>query len=98
MAGQTGRPLTLGVLLDRRIQEDWVLESPKQALAAPGVRLAAMAVARGNSRKPFEQAAAGHRLPGEPKTVVSFTLPDGMLRLRSFLSVDLPRQIPRWIQ
>ncbi len=49
-------PLKLGVLLDGTIQESWVLESLRRSLAVPGVRLAAVAVARGNSRKSF----AGH--------------------------------------
>ena len=50
-------PLKLGVLLDGRIQESWVLESLRRSLAVPGVRLATVAVvARGNSRKSF----AGH--------------------------------------
>lgn len=44
-------PVMLGVLLDRRIQEGWVLESLKLALAVPGVRLAAVAVAHGIVRK-----------------------------------------------
>jgi len=45
------RAVTLGVLLDGSIQERWVLESLKQALAVPGVTLAAVAVARGNFPK-----------------------------------------------
>lgn len=53
-------PVTLGVLLDGRIQEDWVLESSRQALAVPGVRLAAVAVACGNSSESF--ASRLHRL------------------------------------
>src|SRR5258708_34757294 len=43
----------VGGLLDGRVQEGWVLESLRQALAVPGVSLAAVAVARGNSRKSF---------------------------------------------
>jgi hypothetical protein len=45
-------PLTiaLGVLLDGEIQEAWVAASLRQALAVPGVRLAAVAVTRGNGR------------------------------------------------
>src|SRR6187399_2860767 len=40
------RPVTVraGVLIDSRIQERWVLESLTQALAVPGVQLAAVAV------------------------------------------------------
>lgn len=47
------RPFTLGVLLDARTQEGWVLDSLRQALAVPGVRLAAVAVAPGMARKTF---------------------------------------------
>src|SRR5258708_14364763 len=47
--GQAVRPVKLGVLLDGKIQEGWVLESLRQALAVPGVRLAAVAGACGNS-------------------------------------------------
>src|SRR5258708_29254712 len=53
MKNKTVYPVTVGVLLDGRIQERWVLESLRQALAVPGVSLAAVAVARGNSRKSF---------------------------------------------
>jgi hypothetical protein len=53
MKNKTVCPVTVGVLLDERIQERWVLESVKQALAVPGVSLAAVAVARWNSRKSF---------------------------------------------
>src|SRR5712664_3096924 len=52
-AAQTVRPVAVGVLLDGRIQEGWVLESLRQALAVPGVKLEAVAVARGNSRDSF---------------------------------------------
>jgi len=41
------RELRLGVLLDARLQERWVLEALKQALAQPGVTLAAVAVGTG---------------------------------------------------
>ena len=44
-------PLTLGVLLDARTQEGWVLECVQQALTVPGVKLAAVAVTRGMARK-----------------------------------------------
>src|SRR5258708_28747587 len=53
MKNKTVYLVTVGVLLDGRIQERWVLESLRQALAVPGVSLAAVAVARGNSRKSF---------------------------------------------
>ncbi len=57
---QTVRPVAVGVLLDRTIQEGWVLESLKQALAVPGVRMVAMAVA---SAKPGASFASRlHRL------------------------------------
>ncbi|SRR5258708_2672181 len=58
--GQAVRPVKLGVLLDGKIQEGWVLESLRQALAVPGVRLAAVAVACGNSCESF--ASRLHRL------------------------------------
>lgn len=54
------RTVSLGVLLDGRIQEEWVLASLRQALAVPGVRLAAIAVARGNFRASV--ASLLHRL------------------------------------
>jgi hypothetical protein len=54
------RPVTLGILLDGRIQERWVLESLRQALTAPGTQLAAVAIA-GNSRR-SSLAASLHRL------------------------------------
>jgi hypothetical protein len=44
LSRQAVNPVTLGVLLDGRIQESWVLESLRQALAVPGVSLAAVAV------------------------------------------------------
>ena len=47
---KTPSTITLGVLLDGRMQEGWVLASLRQALAVPGVRLAAIAVARENAR------------------------------------------------
>lgn len=53
-------PVKLGVLLDGRIQEGWVLESLRQALAVPGVSLAAVAVACWNSRESI--ASRLHRI------------------------------------
>jgi hypothetical protein len=52
-ADATVRAVAVGVLLDGRIQEGWVLESLRQALAVPGVKLAAIALASGNSRDSF---------------------------------------------
>jgi glycosyltransferase involved in cell wall biosynthesis len=46
-------PVTLGVLLDGKFQEGWVLDAVRQALAAPGVTLAAVALARGTVRQSF---------------------------------------------
>lgn len=60
IGGQALRPVTFGVLLDGRIQERWVLESLRQALAVPGVRLSAVAVACGDSRESF--ASRLHRI------------------------------------
>lgn len=59
---QSGAPraIALGVLLDGRIQEGWVLESLRQALAVPGVSLAAVAVVRGRPR--ISLAARLHRV------------------------------------
>jgi len=54
------RPVTLGVLLDGRIQERWVLEALQQALTVPGTRMAAVAVAGGEYRRSL--AAGLHRL------------------------------------
>ena len=53
-------PVALGVLLDGTIQEGWVLASLREALSVPGVRLAALAVARGIVRASF--ASRLHRL------------------------------------
>jgi len=54
------RPIALGVLLDGRIQERWVLECVRQAETVPGVKLAALALASG---QPGQSVAAGfHRL------------------------------------
>lgn len=50
---QPANPITLGVLLDGKIQEGWVLDAVRQALAVPGVRLAAVALASGIVRKSF---------------------------------------------
>jgi hypothetical protein len=62
--GLIGRPapraVALGVLLDGTMQEGWVLASLRQALAVPGVRLAAVALARGHPRATF--ASRLHRL------------------------------------
>ncbi len=54
------RPVTLGVLLDGRVQERWVLESLQQVLTVPGTQLMAMAVAGGLYCGSF--AARLHRL------------------------------------
>ena len=53
-------PVTLGILLDGRMQEGWVIESLRQALAVPGVRLAAVAITSGIARASF--ASRLHRL------------------------------------
>jgi hypothetical protein len=53
MDSQTVAPVAVGVLLDGRIQEGWVLESLRQALAVPGVKLTAIALAGGSSRDSF---------------------------------------------
>jgi len=60
MVRQPLNPVTLGVLLDGRIQDRWVLESLRRALAVTGVSLAAVAVARGNFRESL--AARLHRI------------------------------------
>src|SRR5262245_19177304 len=59
-SGQPVAPVAVGVLLDARIQERWVLESVQQALTVPGARLAAVALAGGNSG--VSVAARLHRL------------------------------------
>lgn len=41
------RPVSVGVLLDNRVQERWVAEALRQALAVPGVNLGAVALLRG---------------------------------------------------
>ena len=45
--------VALGVLLDGRMQQGWVLAALRQALAVQGVRLATVAVARCDSRPSF---------------------------------------------
>ncbi len=50
---QVERSVTIGVLLDGRIQERWVLESLNQAMAVSGIKLAAIAVARMDLHKSF---------------------------------------------
>ena len=50
---QTARAVTLGVLLDGSIQERWVLESLRQALTVPGVKLTAVVLASGNPPASF---------------------------------------------
>jgi len=57
---QSANPVTLGLLLDGKIQEGWVLDAVQQALAVPGVKLAAVALARGIVRESF--SARLHRL------------------------------------
>jgi hypothetical protein len=59
MERQTVHSVTIGVLLDGRIQERWVLESLKQALTVSGVKLEAMAVTRGSFRKSFASQLHG---------------------------------------
>jgi hypothetical protein len=44
LPSEAPRAIALGVLLDGRVQDGWVLESLRRALAVPGVRLAAVAV------------------------------------------------------
>src|SRR6266704_138638 len=47
------RPITIGILLDGRIQERWVLECVRQALTVPRVRLTALALADPSPRQSF---------------------------------------------
>lgn len=56
---QPANPITLGVLLDGKFQEGWVLDAVRQALAVPGVSLAAVALARGIVRKSFASRLHG---------------------------------------
>jgi hypothetical protein len=48
---QAVQPVTLGILLDGRIQEGWVVDALRQALAVPGVSLRAVAVTRATARE-----------------------------------------------
>jgi len=60
MMAEAVRPTAVGVLLDGRIQERWVLDCVRQAVTVPGVRLAAVALV---SVKPWKSLAqAFHRL------------------------------------
>jgi hypothetical protein len=60
MMAETMHPTAVGVLLDGRIQERWVLDCVRQAVSVPGVRLAAVALV---SVKPWKSPAqAFHRL------------------------------------
>ena len=56
MMGEAMRPIAVGVLLDGRIQERWVLECVRQAMTVPGVRLAAVGL---TSVKPGKSLARG---------------------------------------
>lgn len=79
------RAVALGVLLDGRIQDRWVLASLRQALAVPGVRLAAVAIARGNSHESV--ASRLHRL---------LDWLDGQLRCRNerlFVPTDVAAEL-----
>ena len=59
MVAEAVRPITVGILLDGRIQERWVLDCVRQALSVQGVKLAAVALA---SVKPGKSMArAFHR-------------------------------------
>src|SRR6266571_2793271 len=49
------RPISIGILLDGRIQERWVLECARQVLTVPGVRLTSLALA---SPSPLQSFAA----------------------------------------
>jgi hypothetical protein len=60
LPSETPPPIALGVLLDGRVQEGWVLGSVVQAMAVPGVRLAAVAVLRAHPR--ISLASRLHRL------------------------------------
>src|SRR6266705_851630 len=68
---KTMRPISIGILLDGRIQERWVLECLRQALTVPGVRLTALALAGPSPLQSF--AARLHSL---------FDLLDERLRCR----------------
>lgn len=50
--GEAAFPLRVGLLLDAPIQETWVLDAVKQALAVPGVSLGAVAIARSPPARP----------------------------------------------
>ncbi len=59
MVAEAVRPIAVGILLDGRIQERWVLDCVRQAVSVQGVRLAALALA---SVKPGKSMArAFHR-------------------------------------
>ena len=60
MKTQVVRPVRLGVLLDAKVQERWVLDSLQQALTVPGTQLVAVAVAGVSYRG--SMAASLHRL------------------------------------
>ncbi len=66
------RPISIGILLDGRFQERWVLECVRQALTVPGVRLTSLALASPSPLRSF--AARLHSL---------FDLLDERLRCRS---------------
>ena len=53
MTNPAAIPVTLGILMDARMQEGWVIEALRQALTVPGVRLAAVAITSGIARPSF---------------------------------------------
>jgi glycosyltransferase involved in cell wall biosynthesis len=56
---QPANSVKLGILLDGKIQEGWVLDAVRQALSVPGVSLAAVALAGGIVRKSFASRLHG---------------------------------------
>jgi len=101
MAGEAVHTVAVGVLLDDRIQEAWVLESLRQCLAVPGVRLTAVALApvkRGRSlavrlHRLFDRLDERARCRGERL----FAATDVAAELALLpLQVEVIRQGDRW--
>lgn len=101
MAGEAVHTVAVGVLLDDRIQEAWALESLRQCLAVPGVRLTAVALAPVKPRRSlavrlhrlFDRLdervrCRGERLFAATDVAAELALPP--------LQVDVVRQGDRW--
>lgn len=101
MGVRSVHPLRLGILLDARIQQGWVVESVKQCMKVPGVSVAAVAVVRGIARESV--ASRLYRLFDRldrrirPRTETLFDSADVTAGLQApLLQVDADRRRDGW--